>query len=308
MFTLAIHGGAGLSHKSDLSPEREALAISDLRQSLSVGASVLAKGGSSLDATIAAVSILEDSPLFNAGKGSVFACDGVQRMDASVMDGKSGLAGALCGVSTIKNPIKAARLIMEHTPHVMLYGKDAEALAAAHHPDMVNPEWFHTQYRWDQLQRAIAANALILDHEQVPSITTDNSKGTVGAVACDVHGHLAAATSTGGLVNKRSGRVGDSAIIGAGTYAKNTTCAVSATGHGELFIRANVAGRLSALIELSGLSLEEAANRIVHKELPQDAGGLIAVDRLGTIVLPFNSGGMFRGYVRKGEPPVVEIW
>lgn len=308
MFTLAIHGGAGLSHKSDLSPEREALAISDLQHSLKVGAAILADGGSALDATVAAVSVLEDSPLFNAGKGSVFACDGVQRMDASIMDGQSGLAGALCGVSTIKNPIKAAKLIMEQTPHVMLYGKDAEALAEEHQLEVVDPKWFHTQYRWDQLQRAIAANALILDHERVPSISTENSKGTVGAVACDTHGHLAAATSTGGLVNKRSGRVGDSAIIGAGTYAKNNTCAVSATGHGELFIRANVAGRLSALIELAGLSLTDAANRIVHDELPEDAGGLIAVDRLGTIVLPFNSGGMFRGYIREGEDPVVEIW
>lgn len=308
MFTLAIHGGAGLSHKSDLSPEREALARTDLQRSLEAGQAILASGGTALDATIAAVTILEDSPLFNAGKGSVFACDGVQRMDASIMDGKSGLAGALCGVSTIKNPIKAARLIMEETAHVMLYGSDAERLALEHKLEMVDPSWFHTQYRWDQLQRAIKANALILDHEQVPSLSTENSKGTVGAVACDMHGHLAAATSTGGLVNKRSGRVGDSAIIGAGTYAKNTTCAVSATGHGELFIRANVAGRLSALIELAGLSLSDAANRIVHTELPEDAGGLIAVDTKGTIVLPFNSGGMFRGYLREGEAPVVEIW
>lgn len=308
MFTLAIHGGAGLSHKSDLSPEREAQATHDLQQSLEAGKEILAKGGTAVEATIAAVCILEDSPLFNAGKGSVFSTDGVQRMDASLMDGHSGLAGALCGVKKIRNPIRAAQLIMEKTPHVMLYGRDAEELSRQHGLEIVEPDWFHTDYRWDQLVRARAANALILDHEQIPTLRSENSKGTVGAVACDLDGNVAAATSTGGLVNKRAGRVGDSAIIGAGTYAKNNTCAVSATGHGELFIRSNVAGRLSALIEFAGLNLSTAANRIIHDELPKDVGGLIAVDTNGSIVLPFNSGGMFRGHLRQGTQPVVEIW
>jgi beta-aspartyl-peptidase (threonine type) len=229
-------------------------------------------------------------------------------MDASLMDGNTGMAGSLCGVKRIRNPIKAAQLIMLQTPHVMLYGEDAEVLSREHGLEIVEPSWFHTDYRWDQLVRAREANALILDHEQVPKLHSENSKGTVGAVACDLHGNVAAATSTGGLVNKRSGRVGDSAIIGAGTYAKNSTCAVSATGHGELFIRSNVAGRLSALIELAGLSLSAAADRIIHTELPKDVGGLIAVDANGNIVLPFNSGGMFRGYLRQGTQPVVKIW
>lgn len=308
MFTLAIHGGAGLSSPKDLSEERERIARQDLHHSLEVGHAILASGGSAIDATIEAVKVLEDSPLFNAGKGAVYACDGVQRMDASIMDGKSGLAGALCGVSRIQNPIALAQLIMTQTPHVMLFGEDAEALAKEHGTPILDPSWFHTDYRWEQLQRALKANVLILDHESIPTLPAENSKGTVGAVALDKEGNVAAATSTGGLVNKRKGRVGDSAIIGAGTYAKNTTCAVSATGHGELFIRSNVAGRLSALIEFGGLTLTEAANKIVHQELPKDAGGLIAVDRQGTIVCPFNSGGMFRGFIREDHAPTIEIW
>ena len=194
---------------------------------------------------------------------------------------------------------------MEKTPHVMLYGHDAENLAKKNGLQIVQPSWFHTEYRKNQLQRAIVAKKIMLDHEGVEK---GMSKGTVGAVATDVHGNIAAATSTGGLVNKSPGRVGDSALIGAGTYAKNATCAVSATGHGELFIRQHVAGRMSDLMELANLSLTEAAERIVFSELPDDCGGLIACDRAGNITMPFNTGGMFRGYLTENQIPNVFVW
>ena len=305
MYIIAIHGGAGLSTPEDLGAEREERARKDLESSLLAANEILRDGGSALDAVVAAVCVLEDSPLFNAGRGSVFASDGVQYMDASLMTGENKKAGSLCGAKRVRNPIQAARAIMEKTKHVMLFGEDVHTLAKEEGLELVNPNWFHTEYRWNQLQQAKAAGVIVLDHEKIPQ---ENSKGTVGAVALDLHGNLAAATSTGGLCNKRPGRVGDSALIGAGTYAQNDTCAVSATGHGELFIRSNVAGRLSALLELTDLSLEEAANRLVHQELPKDAGGLIAVDLQGNITLPFNTGGMFRGVLREDQIPHINVW
>jgi len=306
MYIIAIHGGAGLSTPEDLGLEREKVARVALHASLQAANEILSVGGSALDAVIAAVSVMEDSPVFNAGRGSVFAADGVQYMDASLMTGHDKKAGALCGVTTIKNPIKATRVIMDHTKHVMLFGEDAQRLAEEHNLDIVEPQWFHTEYRKQQLEEAKKANVIILDHEKASS--SNNSKGTVGAVALDQHGNIAAATSTGGLCNKRPGRVGDSALIGAGTYAQNNTCAVSATGHGELFIRSNVAGRLSALIELAGMDLVTAADQLVYDELPEDAGGLIAVDKQGNVVLPFNTGGMFRGVLKEGQLPEVKVW
>ena len=305
MYTLAIHGGAGLSTPQELGSERESIARKDLARAMLAGEAILRSKGRAEDAVIAAVQIMEDSEVFNAGKGSVFACDGIQRMDASIMRGHDKKAGALCGVSRIRYPIKAAAAIMNTTPHVMLYGEDAENLARKAGLELKDPSWFHTDYRWAQLQRALKANKIILDHE---SVERGRSKGTVGAVACDAWGNLAAATSTGGLVNKRAGRVGDSAIIGAGTYAQNNTCAVSATGHGELFIRSNVAGRLSNLIEFGQFTLSQAAHRIVWEELEEDVGGLIAVDQHGNIVMPFNTGGMFRGSVKEGETIQVFVW
>jgi len=305
MYAVAIHGGAGLSTPEDLGAEREKIARAALHQSLLAAEAVLKNGGSAEDACIAAVVVMEDSPMFNAGKGSVFASDGVQRMDASIMTGHDEKAGALCGVSKIRNPIRLASAIMHKTPHVMLYGEDAHTLARAEGIDEVEPSWFHTEYRLQQLKKAIKANKIMLDHEHVDK---GMPKGTVGAVALDSDGNIAAATSTGGLVNKRPGRVGDSAIIGAGTYAKNQTCAVSATGHGELFIRANVAGRLSNMIEFGGRTLTEAANQIVFGELDDDVGGLIAIDRKGNITMPFNTGGMFRGELTKGDSPLVWVW
>jgi L-asparaginase / beta-aspartyl-peptidase len=303
MYIIAIHGGAGLSTPEILGPEREIIARLALKQSLITADEVLSKGGTALDAVVAAVCIMEDSPVFNAGKGSVFASDGVQYMDASIMQGQNKEAGALCGATIIQNPIKAARLVMENTRHVMMYGEDLHRLAREHNLVIVEQSWFHTEYRLQQLQEAKAAGVIILDHEKATG-----SKGTVGAVALDIHGNLAAATSTGGLCNKRPGRVGDSALIGAGTYAQNNTCAVSATGHGELFIRSNVAGRLSSMMEFGGLTLEEASNILVHEELPEDTGGLIAVDAKGNVVLPFNSGGMFRGMISDDQIPIVQVW
>lgn len=305
MYAIAIHGGAGLSTPEDLGKEREDIARVHLEQSLRAAERVLKSGGTAEEAVIAAVVIMEESPLFNAGKGAVFASDGVQRMDASIMTGHNEEAGALCGVSIVRNPIKLASAIMHKTPHVMLYGEDAHALAKEEELDIVDPTWFHTAYRLEQLQKAKKANKIMLDHEHVDK---GKPKGTVGAVALDLHGNIAAATSTGGLVNKRPGRVGDSALIGAGTYAKNSTCAVSATGHGELFIRANIAGRMSALIELGGRTLHEAAQQIVWDELEEDVGGLIAIDQKGNISMPFNTGGMFRGILREGETPDVRVW
>ena len=305
MYVIAIHGGAGLSTPEDLGAERETIARLDLRASLLAANTILHQGGSALDAVVAAVCVMEDSAVFNAGKGSVFAADGVQYMDASLMTGHDSQAGSLCGSTSVRNPIRAARCIMERTKHVMLFGEDVHTLAKEEGLESVSPEWFHPEYRWQQLQEAKAAGVIILDHEKIPQPT---SKGTVGAVALDVHGNLAAATSTGGLCNKRRGRVGDSALIGAGTFANNKTCAVSATGHGELFIRSNVAGRLSALLEFSTMSLAQASDRLIHEELPKDAGGLIAVDQQGNVTLPFNTGGMFRGVLRDDQQPHVSVW
>ena len=307
MFVLAIHGGAGLSTPEDLGAEREAQARIDLKASLEAGKAILAAGGSAIDACIAAVAVMEDSAMFNAGHGAVLASDGQCYMDASLMDGQTKMAGALCGATRIKNPIKASKCIMEQTPHVMLFGEDLHRLAEKEKLELVDNDFFHTKYRIEQLREARRENVIILDHEKA-SAQKDNCKGTVGAVALDQHGNIAAATSTGGLCNKRPGRVGDSALIGAGTYAKNETCAVSATGHGELFIRSNVSGRLSSMLEFTSLSLQEASNKIVFEELPEDSGGLIAVNRKGEIVLPFNTGGMFRGMLREGEEAIVKVW
>jgi len=303
MMSIAIHGGAGLTSPEHLGEEREKSARLDLERSIGEGRKILLAGGSALDAVEAAVQLMEDSPMFNAGHGSVFASDGVQRMDASIMCGATREAGALCGATRIRYPISAARGIMSHTPHVMLSGEDAECFAKDHGLSLVDREYFHTPFRWDQLLRARKTGQIALDHEEIR-----NKMGTVGAVACDSLGHIAAATSTGGMTNKRPGRVGDSAIIGAGTWADDNTCAVSATGHGELFILQHVAGRLADLMELGGLSLDAAADRVVFEELPLASGGVIAVDRHGQLSLPFNTGGMFRGYWRSNTALHIGVW
>jgi beta-aspartyl-peptidase (threonine type) len=289
---IAIHGGAGTILKSSMTKEKEALYVHGLRSALLAGFAILDKGGSSVDAVEAAVVVLEDNPLFNAGKGSVFTNDKKHEMDASIMDGSNLIAGAVCGISNVRNPVKLARTVMEHSDHVMLSGKGAEEFARSMNIGFENDEYFFTQNRYDQLLNAIEEDRVQLDH-------TEKKFGTVGAVALDVSGNLAAATSTGGMTNKRFNRIGDSPLIGSGTYANNTTCAVSCTGHGEFFIRTVVAYDISCLMEYKGLSLSEACDVLVFDKLKKigGEGGLIAVDSKGNVTLPFNSDGMYRGHM-----------
>ncbi len=279
-YVLVIHGGAGMMEGKDFTPDLEKEYLDKLQEALDTGESILKAGGSSLDAVTAVVVMLENSPLFNAGKGSVFTEAGVNEMDAAIMNGKDLSAGAVAGVKTIKNPILAARKVMEESKHVLLAGDGAEKFAGEHGVEIVDPSYFFTQKRWDALLKA-------------------QKHGTVGAVALDEAGNLAAATSTGGMTNKMTGRVGDTPIIGAGNYANNKTCAVSGTGHGEYFIRYAVGHDISALMEYKDMSLEEAANEVIFKKLlpAGGTGGVIAVDKDGHYTMTFNTSGMFRGVV-----------
>lgn len=277
-YVLVIHGGAGVMDKKDFTPELEKAYIDKLSEALDSGEAILRSGGSALDAVTAAVIVMEDSPLFNAGRGAVFSETGENELDAAVMNGKDLSAGAVAGVRTLKNPVLAARKVMESSEHVMLVRDGAEKFALEQGLEIVEPAYFFEQKRYDALLKA-------------------QKHGTVGAVALDKAGDLAAATSTGGRTNKMTGRVGDTPIIGAGTYANNATCAVSATGHGEYFIRYAVAHDISALMEYKGLGLESAAHEVIfNKLLPAGGtGGVIAVDKNGNYTMPFNTSGMFRG-------------
>jgi len=289
MFAIAIHGGAGTLSRKDMSSTQEAEYRAGLEEALNAGYAVLARGGSSLDAAVAAVRVLEDNPLFNAGRGAVLNRDGVAELDASLMDGRTLSAGAVSGLQHVKNPIDLARLIMEKSPHVMLVGAGAEEFAKTQGVEMVPNEYFRTPARQRQLERSLRG-----------AVTRENELqafGTVGAVALDLNGNLAAATSTGGMTGKRWGRVGDSPIIGAGTYANNESCAVSATGWGEYFIRTVVAHDICAQKEYLKIPLAQAVDNVLNgkmKKLGGD-GGVIAIDRQGEVVLEFNSEGMFRG-------------
>ena len=292
MISIAIHGGAGVINRASMSDEAERAYRADLGRALDAGYAVLEKGGSSLDATIAAVRILEDSPYFNAGHGSVFSHAGINELDAAIMDGATQKAGAVAGVKHIRNPIELARMVMERTPHVLLSGEGAEEFALEQGVTLVPGSYFYTERRWKQLEEAqknerVAANP----QEDIGYF------GTVGAVARDKNGNLAAATSTGGMTNKRWGRIGDSPLIGAGTYADNETCAVSATGSGEFFIRAVVAHEICARVRLSGVTAAAAAKDVIHGKLKDIGGdgGVIVVDRDGVLSLEFNTEGMFRG-------------
>src|SRR6266446_2643946 len=309
-FGLVIHGGAGTIERANMTPEKEREYRAGLERALTAGYDILKRGGSSLDATEAAVRVLEDDPHFNAGKGSVFTSGGTNEMDAAIMDGKTLAAGAVAVLNHVKNPISLARLVMEKSGHVMIDGEGAESFAKENGLELVDQKYFFTQQRWDALEKIKAAEKSRGGAGGKKFIITDQDRhGTVGAVALDQSGNLAAATSTGGTTNKRAGRVGDSPVIGAGTYANNATCAVSATGDGEYFIRATVGHDISALMEYSGMSLKEAAEAVLDKVAKLGGtGGLIAIDRQGNFALPFNTSGMYRGYVDPNGKLVVEIY
>src|SRR5438874_2794815 len=306
---LVIHGGAGTIERSKMTPEREREYRAGLERALAAGYEILKKVGSSLDATEAAVRVLEDDPHFNAGRGSVFTSAGTNEMDASIMDGRTLKAGAVASVKHVKNPISLARLVMEKSPHVMLDCAGAEAFAKENGIELVDEKYFFTQERWNALQKIKEAEK----HGGVGGkkffISEDGRHGTVGAVALDKEGNLAAATSTGGMDNKLPGRIGDTPVIGAGTYANNQTCAVSCTGDGEYFIRAGAAHEVSTLMEYRGMKLREAAQTALDavKKLG-GSGGLIAIDKNGAVALPFNTNGMYRGYVDPNGKFVVEIY
>ena len=287
---LVIHGGAGTISPEQITPEIERDLRAGLQRSLEAGHGILKNGGSSLDAVVAAVRVLEDDPLFNAGRGAVFTSAGTHEMDAAVMDGGTLKAGAVGGTRSVKNPILLARAIMETSPHVILAGQGAEDFARKLGLEVVEQKYFYTERRWRALER--------VRRSRTEPLSDADRHGTVGAVALDQSGNLAAATSTGGNTNKWPGRIGDTPVIGAGTYANNKTCAVSATGDGEFFIRAVAGYDLSALMEYGGMNLGEAARAVIDKVgALGGTGGLIAIDREGNIALPFNTTGMYRGYV-----------
>lgn len=318
---LVIHGGAGTILKENMSDEMEAEYRAVLTEALQVGYDVIQGGNSSLDAVEQTIHVMEESPLFNAGKGAVFTHDGKNELDASIMEGENLMAGAVAGVSTIRKPISAARAVMEKSEHVMMVGKGAERFAKEVGLEIVDPTYFWTQHRWDALQNILKRDSskMELDHSAGPVKTNKTAKlgienidekfGTVGCVALDKKGNLAAGTSTGGMTNKKYGRVGDAPIIGAGTYANNKTAAISATGWGEFFIRSVVAYDLSALMEYQGLSVAEAGKKVIDKveEMGGD-GGLIALDAKGNATMPFNTAGMYRGTVTEDGKITVEIY
>ena len=308
-FGLVVHGGAGTIERSKMTPERERGYRSGIERALAAGYEILKRGGSSLDATETAVRVLEDDPHFNAGKGAVFTNVGTNELDAAVMDGKTFEAGAVACLKHIKNPVSLARLVMEKSGHVMMGGEGAEAFAKQNGDEFVDQRYFYTKERWDALEKVKAAEKKGGPEKKRFIISDQDRHGTVGAVALDKNGNLAAATSTGGTTNKRAGRVGDSPIIGAGTYANNATCAVSATGDGEYFIRATVGHDISALMEYRRVSLKEAAQTVLDKVAKLGGtGGLIAIDGQGNVASPFNTSGMYRGYADPGGKFVIEIY
>jgi beta-aspartyl-peptidase (threonine type) len=303
MFGIAIHGGAGTLPRADMSAEAERRYRSGLQEAIDAGFAVLQGGGTSMDAVTRAVVLLEDNPLFNAGRGAVFTLDGRNELDASIMDGSTLKAGAVCGVTRIRNPVTLARAVMEKSENVMLAGTGAEEFAAAQGFSFVPQSYFHTPERWQQLERIRRGDAGL-------SALTISHIGTVGAVAVDAQGRLAAATSTGGMTGKRYQRIGDSPIIGAGTYADNRSCAVSATGHGEVFIRTVVAHDICARMRFGARSIGAAVREVVLGELPPlgGEGGVIAIDARGEIAIEFNSEGMFRASRRQGEEARIGIY
>ncbi len=307
---LVIHGGAGTIQKSSLSDSLEKQYRDKLRNALIAGYAVLEKGGTSVEAVKTAINIMEDSPLFNAGKGSVFTHERKNEMDASIMEGNARQAGAVAGVTTVKNPINAAIAVMYHSPHVMLSGKGAERFAKEQGLVLVDSSYFYTKRRAAQLEKALEKEKEQESGSMADPARNDNKFGTVGAVALDRFGNLAAGTSTGGMTNKRYGRIGDSPVIGAGTYADNETCGVSCTGHGEYFIRGVVAYDIAALMHYKNYKLQKAAREVIRNKLPAmgGSGGIIAMDKKGNIAMEFNTKGMYRGYIEAPDKPVVFIF
>jgi beta-aspartyl-peptidase (threonine type) len=294
-WAIALHGGAGSMMPENYTSEQVQQYEADLNAALKIGEDILTNGGTSLDAVEKVVNYLEDCPLFNAGKGAVFTHDGKNELDAAIMNGADLQAGAVAGIGDIKNPISAARLVMEKSEHVLMVGSGASLFASQNGAEVVDSTYFYTERSYHALQR---------------TLERDKKVGTVGCVALDKHGNLAAATSTGGMTNKRYGRVGDVPIIGAGTYANNSTCAISATGHGEYFIRYTVAHDISALMEYKGLTLAQAADEVIHNKLEEvdGRGGIISVDKWGNVHLSFNTSGMFRAYATSGGSRGVGIF
>lgn len=291
-YALAVHGGAGAMNLANTGPEKQKEYTIAMERALAIGDSILRDGGSSLDAVEACIGFLEDCPLFNAGKGAVFTAEGKNELDASIMNGATRQAGSVAGITTVRHPISAARKVMENSPHVMLAGKGAELFAGEQGLEMVDPSYFRTEQRWNDYERAKTKQDSIRKAE--------GKHGTVGCVALDRMGNLAAGTSTGGMMMKKYGRIGDSPVIGAGTYADNESCAVSATGHGEFFIRNVVAYDISALMKYKGMSVDAAADQVIMAKLKEQGGngGVICLDKNGNIALVFNTTGMFRGWLK----------
>jgi beta-aspartyl-peptidase (threonine type) len=315
-YVLVIHGGAGTILQKNMTPAKEAAYKASLKQALLTGYKVLQSGGSSLDAVEATVRVLEDDSLFNAGKGAVFTHEGRNELDAAIMNGKTRAAGAVAGVTTVRNPVSAARAVMEKSEHVMMVGPGAEKFAKEAGLEIVDPSYFRTESRWNDLQKALREDSIAAakanaytNPEKLGIKNKDYKFGTVGAVALDKQGNLAAATSTGGMTDKKYGRIGDSPIIGAGTYANNQTAAISCTGWGEYYIRNVVAYDLSALMEYKGLTVQQAGNTVIKKvgDMGGD-GGLIALDKQGNMTMSFNTEGMYRGAVTKDGKIEIAIY
>jgi len=336
-WAIVVHGGAGVIERKDLTPAQDKAYREAMGRVTEAGAAVLKRGGSALDAIEAAIQIMEDDPLFNAGRGAVFAADGKNELDSSIMDGKTLAAGAVAGVTTTRHPIALARAVMEHSPHVFLVGEGADEFARTQKLEQVDNSFFFTERRWKSLEKELKRQGLPvpprpkgaptapqaraeLVHDEGPTGSTvqarallahdEGKHGTVGVVALDSHGNIAAGTSTGGTTAKRFGRVGDSPIIGAGTYASDKSCAVSATGTGEYFIRLTVARSICALVELKGMSLQAAADEVIQKQLTamKGDGGVIAVAPDGEMAWSFNTSGMYRARIADGQPLVVGIY
>jgi beta-aspartyl-peptidase (threonine type) len=314
-FGIVIHGGAGTILKENMSDSLEQAYKAKLEEAIRTGHEILANGGTAIEAVQRTINVMEDSPLFNAGKGAVFTNEGKNELDASIMDGATLNAGAVAGVTTVKNPINLAYEVMENSEHVMMAGKGAETFAEKNGLEIVAPEYFYTENRFRSLERIRDKEKTELDHDDnraafVDPYIKDSKYGTVGAAALDKHGNLAAGTSTGGMTNKRWGRIGDAPIIGAGTYANNKTCAVSGTGWGEFFIRGVVAYDISALMEYKGLSLEEAAREVIQKKNPElgGNGGIIAIDGAGNVAMEFNTAGMYRATMNKNGELKIGIY